>query len=242
MRNAVAQLAAGKLSSFLTMMAPPEGLEQMRTQWEAMRRRPIDEADDARFRSFMGMLTAEGAEQTLFMMIKPELAEAQQQMQMLTAMAPMMAAGALQEASAPEQAMELVQSMARTLSTLDIGSEDKAREAIAIVCSAARELDLPDGAAMQALDFEEGLAKVDVVYGATTGVMAVYGITLDEIFDSMEIRTALVEGDSAQLEMGMKVFGIDVDPFPVPLERIDGRWSFPSTAPVGDRAPQGLAR
>lgn len=242
MSNAISQLKAGKVSEFLRAVAPAQGLAEMKDGWEDMRKQPIEEADDEEFVQMMGMLTAEGAEDMLFMMVKPQLAEAQQQVQMLAAMAPMMAAGALQEANAPEDAMVALQSFGEKLAKIDIGSEDKAKKAIAIVCSAARTLDVPNGAAMQKLKFEEGLGKIDVVYGALVGVLNVYDLGLDETFDSISIRTVSVEGDAATLEMTIKPFGIEMDPVPFPLERVDGRWQMPYEKEETTTPDDGMAR
>ena len=93
------------------------------------------------------MLLADDAEETLFAMVQPELAELQQQMGMLGAMGPMMVAGVMDEVNAPEDANAAMAAIFVRLAGVDVASEENARRAIRVVIQAAKDLDIEDGAA-----------------------------------------------------------------------------------------------
>lgn len=215
-----------RVSSFLLTMAPPAELQEMRDEWKKMQGEPIDAAEDAQFKQTMAMLTAEGAEDTLFAMVQPHLAEAQKQVGMLAGMAPMMAAGAIQESGAPEDAMVVVESLGQKIAQMEVASEKKAKKAIAIVCKAAREIDIADGAAMQRLSFEEALGKADIAYAAVVDALAVYGLEFDETFESIDAKVLSSSGDVAECEVSVRLFGLEPKTVPMTMERKDGRW-FP---------------
>ncbi|MEM8709361.1 MAG: hypothetical protein AAGG01_00300, partial [Planctomycetota bacterium] len=112
---AIAALKDKKLSGFLRLVAPPGAMEEMKSQWESKRAEPLPPGSDEEFNSFMGMVTAEGAEETLMMMARPYLKDAQEQLQGLAMMLPMMAAGALQDADAPPETGEMLGSLSQKL-------------------------------------------------------------------------------------------------------------------------------
>lgn len=236
------ELKAKRVSSFVRAMASDEDLSEMEKSWEEARKTELDPAEDAEFQQFMGMLLAEGAEETLFQMVKPHLAEAQQQVGMLAAMAPMMAAGALQEAGAPDDAMASLQSMAEKLSTIDIGNEDKAKEAIAIVVKMARDMKVKKGSDVQALEFDELLGKVDGLYGAIVDVLAVYELDFTSTFDSIQVKEVSRTGDRAQLEVSVALFGMPAQAIPMEMERVAGRWIPFNEPETAVEAGPGVAR
>ena len=145
---------------------------------------------------------------------------------MLASMGPMMVAGALegQDPAAAEEALSAMGQITQRVAGIDIASEEKAREAIALVVAAARSLELPSAKAMQKLDFDQVLLKADVVWGAALGVLEVYGLSLDGTFDSVSTQLEVQQGDAAIVSVTLSVFGQEQEPFPVHLERIDGRW------------------
>ena len=227
MTGAVQALAAGQISGFLRAVAPPRSLEEMEQEWDEKRKEDMSEEEAAEFERFMAMLTTEGAEDMLFAMAKPKLAEAGQQMQMLSAMAPMLAAGMIEESGAPEDTLAAVQSFSAKMAKIDIASEENAKKAIAIVCAAARSLELQTAKDLVELEFDGVLNKADVVYGAALEVLDVYGLGLEKSFESFEVTSISESGDKAQMEMRMSLFGLEMDAVQFEMERTDGRWALP---------------
>lgn len=232
-----------RVSSFIKLMAPPAELTKMQEGWAEMRKKPIEDAEDAQFQQMMSMLTADGAEDKLFAMVQPKLAEAQQQIGTLAGMAPMMAAGAIQKTGAPEDTLAMVESIGQKIAKMDIASADNAKKAIAIVCKAAREINIPNGAAMQKLSFDQGLAKADIAYGAIVDALAVYDLDFTSTFESVDATVVSTEGDVAEIEVSVSLFGFAPQTVPVTMERKDGRW-FPRKEET-DETPSdttGMAR
>ncbi|MEM1449244.1 MAG: hypothetical protein AAF957_09595 [Planctomycetota bacterium] len=213
-----------RISSFLMLMAPPPELQRMKDEWAEMQRKPLEQAEDAQFRQMMGMLTADGAEDTLFAMVQPNLAEAQKQIGMVAGMAPMMAAGAIQESGAPADTLVMVETIGAKLAGIDIANEKKAKKAIAIVCKAARKIDVKSGAEMQKLSFEQAMKKADIAYAGVVDALAVYGLDFDETFESLEARVLSTAGDTAEVEVSVSLFGLEKKTVPVTMERKAGRW------------------
>ena len=234
MTGAVRALAAGQISGFMRAVAPPRSLEEMEQQWDEKRKDGMSEEEAAEFERFMAMLTTEGAEDMLFAMAKPKLAEAKQQMQMLSAMAPMLAAGVIEEAGAPDDALAAVQSFSTKMASIDIGSEENAKKAIAIVCTAARDLDLAKAKDLEELEFDGVLTKFDVIYGAALEVLDVYGLGLGKSFESIEVTSLTETGDKAQMEMRMSLFGLEMDPVQFDMERTGDRWALPYSSTESD--------
>lgn len=222
----VSALRAGEISSVVELVTTRDERAEMKAAWDKQRKQPMSESEAAEFEQFIGMLTADGAEDMLFAMAQPQLAEAQQQLQMVAAMAPMLAAGAMQEVGAPEESMAVVNGIAMKLAALDIASEAKAKEAIGIVCSAARSLKMNTASDMVALEFDQLMGKVDIAYGAIVDVVDVYGFDVEAAMDSIRVESAKVDGDAAELTVTMELFGTEIDAFPVEMEKVEGRWMF----------------
>ncbi len=235
--SAMKGLKARKVSQFISAVAPSSALDEMKSGWEEKRKEKFTEQEDQEFRQFMGMVTADGAEEMLFMMAKPQLAEAQQQLAMMSAMVPMMAAGAMEESGAPMDAMSLMEPMTAKLAKLDIASEEKCKEAISILCTAARSMKLESLSDIQKLDFDGLMGKSDLAFGMVMDVLDVYGISFDEALDSMEVKTISMESGTAQMEVSVTLFGTKSSPIPFEMVKdADGRWTMPEKKPEADSA------
>ncbi|MFT5733738.1 MAG: hypothetical protein ACI80K_003358 [Paracoccaceae bacterium] len=242
MRAALQSLRKKQISGFFATILPPEEFEEMREGWKDAKSKPVPERDDKEFQSFMGMATAEGAEETLFMMVKPFLEDAQEELQGMTMMLPMLAAGALENTDVPPEAHAMVGQLATEIASLDITDEAKARRAISVFVKAARDMKVTSGVEMQALSFEEVMGRADVAYAGLIDILDVYGLSPQKSLESMTVKTVSTEGDSAVLEMTFSIFGGKPQTVPFEMERLDGRW-FPKP-PEKDASPQnqGLAR
>lgn len=226
--SAMKGLKARKVSQFLSAVAPSSALEEMKSGWEKKRKDKVTAQEEQGFQEFMGMLTADGAEERLFMMAQPQLAKAQQQLGMLAAMAPMMAAGAIEESGAPADTMALLEPLSAKLTMLDIGSEEKCKEAIGILCTTARSMGLESVSDVQKLDFDGLMAKADLGYGLVMNVLGVYGLSFDEAIESMQAKTLSVKDGRAQMEVTMTLFGQKATPIPFEMvQDADGRWTMP---------------
>lgn len=232
------------IGSFLLMAVPPEELSEMRDSWAEQCKQPISDDEEAQYQQFLGMLMADGAEDTLFGMVQPQLQEAQQQLEGLAMMLPMMAAGMVEETGAPDDAVAMLGSFGEKVAKLDIASEDKARAAIRALIATVRAVDIESGAALQKLDFDALMGKVDVLSGGVFDIFEVYGLSVEDTMKSIQVSTVSVDGDVAKMEMSISVFGMEPQTLPFDMERVAGKWHLKKeeTDQVQQPAADGMAR
>ena len=89
-------------------------------------------------------------------------------------------------------------------------------------------------------EFDEVLDKGDTVVGALMGVRAVYELDLSETLESVRVTTIEVTDNTAELSIRMELFGVETDPLPIKMERVDGRWVMERPEP--EVAPRELER
>lgn len=223
---------------------PPDAFAQMRAAWDEQRQEPMSDSEKAEFMQTMTMLTSENAEETLFTMAKPQLAQMQAGIDQVAGMVTMGAAQAIpQDALSGEEQESLdtvLGAVSEWIQGLDLTDEDQVKQAIGVVCATARELDVPDPDTLRGLEFEQLLGKAGVVLGGVKEVLQIYGIDYDQTLDSIALGEATIEGDTATVPMTMTVLGAEVD-WSADLQRIDGRWYVqpPEDVPAEDA---GLAR
>ena len=230
-----------KLSTFLQTVVPPSGMDEMRKSWSEAQKEEINPEEDAQFQAFMSMATAEGAEDMLFMMVKPYLADVQEQVEGMAQMLPFMLGGALSEAGVPQETQAMIGDFTKAITDIDFASEDKARRAVGIFVATARALKIKSGMQMQALSFDEVMGRADLAYGGVMDILGVYGLSPESMMKSMSVKTVSTEGDLAQMELTFSLFGMDPETVPFEMERIDGRW-FPKAPEQDESMSQGLAR
>ena len=105
----------------------------------------------------------------------------------------------------------------------DITSEDKARKVIKVLCRTARKLDLDSLTELHQMDFDRAIKKGDLVLASLKEVIAVYGVDIDALLDSVEATTLSEDGDQAVVVMSYEFLGTR-HTTQAEMERIDGRW------------------
>lgn len=214
------------LAGMMTTVAAPSQLADLEATWnETMKEGPSpDEAME--FRALMLMLTADDAEEQLFIQAKPMLAEMQQSLTgvaSLITLAGMSAVSAELDEEEQQQYQAVLGGMATWLGELDITDEDRAKESIGILCAAARDLDIKSLDQVQALSFEEALERGGTAIGSVMDVFKVYGLDLEGVFESAEIGEPVIDGTAAKVPVTVQMFGEDYE-FMQALQLVDGKW------------------
>ncbi len=196
----------------LDIVLPAEGRAKLELDWEKQRKKPMSAEQAAETNRTLAMLTAEGAEDNIYRMLKPELAEAQASLKMMSAMLPMMVAGQLQglgELSDEEREVNerIVTSMSNWFGELDITDEAKAKKSIAIACEAARSLGIGEIQDIQEYSLVELLDKASQVANAAMDVTAIYGLDLKDTLNSMEVTNITTEGDESKVKVKYTFLG-----------------------------------
>lgn len=104
----------------------------------------------------------------------------------------------------------------------------RAKQAIAVLTGAARELDLPTLAHTRKLEMDESLEKGGEVLAALKRVARIYGLDLDRSLAGVQARVVAAQGDSATMEVSYPLLGRSVK-FEMELLRRDQRW-YPADA------------
>lgn len=222
----VSALQKDDLHRALATALPPEAWIEFEQEWMAQQSEPVDEQQAAEFNEMMTKLTAEGAEQDLLTMVKPQLAMAQGQVEQMAGMFTMLTAGAVPEGLSAEEQQKAEKTMAaigRWLASVDLTDEAKAEEAVGIVVATARELELPDYQAARALSLEQALDKGGVAMGGLKRVLALYDLDVQAVLDSVAVGSAEVEGETATVPVTVTILG-EEHTMPLSLQQIAGRW------------------
>jgi len=103
--------------------------------------------------------------------------------------------------------------------------KEKAREAIAVICQTAREINLPEAEQMHQLSMVASLEKGGIALKGLKDLGRVYGADVDESLDTLEAKLvdADASGNQATVEVNYVLLGKDIH-FEIEMTRIDGRW------------------
>lgn len=227
------KLKSNDVLGVIQLTVPPKHYEKMKADWKAdLEKEPITEADRLEFQGMMAKLTAPDAETTLLAEAEPELkkfeTEMAAQMPLMVGMGQGFAMQAIQaneslSAAQKKQAGDVVGAIAAWLQGVQFADRALAKQAIGHAVSTARELNLKTLDEARALEFEPAMQKAGVAFKGIKDVLAVYGLKLDEAFDSVKASVVSETGDNAVVKVDYTIFGQPLS-FESPMVRIDGRW------------------
>lgn len=103
------------------------------------------------------------------------------------------------------------------------GDRVKARQAIAVICQTAREINLPQAEQMQRLSMTGSLEKGGLAMKGLKELGLIYGADIDESLDNMEAKLVDASGDQATVEIHYVLLEQDIS-FEIDMTRIDDRW------------------
>lgn len=232
--NATAQkLKQGDVLAVIQMSVPPKFYDKMKADWKnEVNAEPVTEEDRAEFAAMMAKLTDPQAEATLFAEAEPELAkfetEMAAQMPLMIGMGQGFAMQAIQAnekltEAQKKQAGDVVGAMAGWLQGVQFADRELAKQAIAKAVATARALELESIDQARALEFELAMAKAGVAFNGIKDVLAVYGLKLNDTFDSVKTQIVSQEGDAAKVKVDYQIFGQPLS-FETEMVQIDGRW------------------
>ena len=229
---AVKALRDNNLSGLFAASLPPGEYAKLKTDWNKdVNAEPITEEDRKQFTETMTKLTAPGAEDKLFAEIKPQLDEfdkQQAQIPMMIAMGQGFAQSAIQQSkdltdAQKQQVTQLLDATAKWAQTTKFTDPALVKNAIAVICKTARDLNLKSIEEARALSYDQAMQKAGIVLGGVKQVFAVYGLNADKALDSVKVQTVSANGDTAKVKISYTAFDT---PFSTEsdLVRVDGKW------------------
>ena len=231
--TAAQKLKQGDVLAVIQMSVPPKHYDRMKADWrKKIDAEPATDVDRAEFEQMMKDLTAPDAETKLYAQAEPELdkfeTEMAAQMPLMIGMGQGFAMQAIQAnekltEAQKKQAGDVVTAVAAWMQGVKLGDKELAKQAIGKAVATARELQLSTLDEARALEFEPAMAKFGVAFNGFKDVLAVYGLNLNETFDS--VKTAIVSeaGDTAKVKVDYQIFGQPLS-FETDMVKIDGRW------------------
>ncbi len=187
------------------------------------------ESDKAQFAQTMQMLTEDGAEDKLMAMIGTQLEQARQQLPMMLMMGKGMAAQAIEaNADVPtnqkETAVKVVNALMDFVGENDVLSEEVTRKAISAAVSTAKELNMSSLDDLQNMSFDDAMGKASIVMGGAKNVLGVYGISFDDLLNSIKVSDVQTAGDSATMKLAYEFLGQSFDQ-DVKMVKKEGKWT-----------------
>ena len=224
----VAAVKSNDLKSLIKNSLSKEQYNELVTEFENNKSGNFSESDKAQFAQTVAMLTADGAEDQLFEMAKPQLEQARAMLPMMLMMGKeQMLQGIKSNPMLPEAQRESAAKVAGAaidwVSENDILSDDKTKAAIAAVVSTAKALDMKSLDDLQNMSFDQALDKGSIAFGGMKNILDAYGISVDEVLDSVSVDTVDVQGDKATMNVSFDVFGEQVKQT-MNMVKKDGVW------------------
>lgn len=220
------------LGGLLRTVLPEGRYEQLRAEYEIHRTKTIEEDDRAEFAREWGKLTAPNAVDALMAEIEPRLNEARPK----AAGALLMAAGALQMAASggageltasQQQSLQAVlPGLQAWLSGTDFLSTETMREALGYLTEAARGTGIRSIDDFRSMSFDQMLSRAGTMVGAGKRALALYGLDVNAIVDSLRIEVLEVNGDRAKVRTTVTLFDAPVST-EHELRLVEGRWGGP---------------
>lgn len=228
-------LREGDLKRYAELSLPPAMHAQQKALWrqQVAANNPVDEEQAQRYAELMTQLTAPDAEAALWAKAEPKLAALEQELGPKWTLGVTMMAGFTTTAIAASDGMSEAEKSHATavVEALSDWADDqaqftdreRAKRALAVAVSTARELDLPTADAIEALDYEPMLDKAGVAFRGFKAVLAAYGIDADAALSQVQADVIQLDGPRAVVRVRYPLLGKEVS-FEQPMRQIDGGW------------------
>lgn len=196
-QTSVDLVKAGNFNVLWKHALPPADYANLRSDWKRQQdQRPITPADRARFNQTLQQLTGPDAQNKLYAELQPKLAAMEQQYK--DQLPVLLAVGGALAKKAVAQNKELTPSQKGQLDeALDVITPwaqqapwfdpARAKRAIGVAVTTARQLDLKSPEQMRTMDFEATMGKYSIGYSGLKQVLAIYGLSLDDTLNLVKL-------------------------------------------------------
>ncbi|MHB1617531.1 MAG: hypothetical protein ACYC97_11570 [Metallibacterium sp.] len=212
---------------------PPADYAAMRARWSRDRNlSQFSPADRAQFARMMTLLSAPGAQQLLWVEMKPRLLRARQRYQarlpamlgMLRTMADTGVQRSTQLTAAEKaQALTALGVLSAWAEKTDWLSPDKVYQALGVLTATAQKMSFRTLNEALSMPYPEAMKDVGHLWSGVKQVLDVYGLSIDTILDTAQIKVLSDDGNVAVVRTTFDVLGTPVTRDST-LIRQDGRW------------------
>ncbi len=208
----------GDFDGLMQSLLPPADYRVWRSEWETARTQApaATPAQRRQFEQAMQMLTQPGAEGKLYRLLEPELATLRkqrgQQLPILTGI--LQAAGQQVIAGSDEfgagqkqMATQALNALIAWLQSADLGDDAKARQAIGMVCTTARKLNVQTLEQWRALDYAQAMQRYGIAWKGLLSLLKLYGLDLDASLGAARVETLSDDGSHALVQVTLTLAG-----------------------------------
>ena len=223
----------GDFDGLLRSILPPADYRGWREEWQRARaQQPSPSAAQrAHFANMMQKLTAPGAEDKLLKQFEPRMAQLHahraQDLPMLIGILQASGDDLVQNANLSpnqkQQGTQAVATLATWARTADFTDKAKAKQAIAVICTTARKLDVRTLDQWRALTYPQVMARYATGWSGLKQLLKVYGLDLDATFDDATLETLSNDGTHARVRETLVLAGKPIVS-EVNLVKQDGHW------------------
>lgn len=208
--GSVACVRNNDIKGLLTRVLTPEDYAKMKKEFDSKSK--MSDKQKAEFNAMLTQLTAKNAEETIYGLIKPQLVEAQGQMNEAKKSFP----GMIQELMSMQggdkdadkkAAGEMAGALGTWIAGLKLDDEAKAKKGISIVCSTVRSLKINNADELEALTFDQVLVKSGKVMDGLKKVLDIYGMSINQTLDSVKVGKPEVKDSSAKVAVTYTFLG-----------------------------------
>lgn len=233
-QQSIALIKTGDFAGFWKHALPPADYDTLRADWTRPRpdEHPLTPEDRADFVKTMQQLTAPDAETKLYAVAKPKLAQLQAQYQdqvpvMIGIFQAIAATGVSQSKDLTslqkQQATEVINVLAPWAQTVPWFDQARAKRVVSIAVDTARRLDLKTPEQLKAMDFDTAMQKYSIGFLGIKQALTVYGLSLDDTFDSVKISTVESRNGHAHVKIDYTLLGKPLSTESDLIQQ-DGRW------------------
>ena len=231
--ESVRLLRDGNFDGLWQHALPPADYAAYRASWSTNRDRSrITPENRQQFAATMATLTAPGAQEQLWEKLQPQLAlyerKYKNQMPTLIGMLETMAGTAIDRSTTlsnaeRQQARSALLAVGSWAQGVDWGDPAKARAALGILTDTARRLNLHTLDQVDALDYAQANADYGLLWNGFKRLLAVYGLSLDDVLDSAQTKVLSNDGHVAVVRLSFDLLGKPISSESTMI-RQDGRW------------------
>lgn len=227
-------LRAGDFDRLWKQALPPADYANLRADWRLQQRDmpPGSARDRARLDQAMRELTGPDAEHRLYAELQPKLAAMERQYRdqlpvLISVGEAVLKSGIAQSRTLSDAqktqldgALDALLPWAQQAPWFD---QARAKQAVGVAVATARQLDLKDPGQLHAMDFDASMAKYAVAWGGLKQVLAIYGLSADDAFDSVKLTPLAKDNGRAVVKIDYTLLGKRLSAETV-LVQENGRW------------------
>ena len=231
--ESVRLLRDGNFDGLWRHALPPADYAAYRASWGKSRDRSRITAENRQqFAATMANLAAPDAQEQLWEKLQPQLAvfehKYKSQMPTLVGMLETMAGSVIDRSTTlssaeRQQAHSALLAVGSWAQVVDWGNPAKARAALGILTDTARRLNLHTLDQVDALDYVQANADYGLLWDGFKRMLAVYGLSLDDVLDSAQAQVLSNDGHVAVVRLSFDLLGKPISSEST-LIRQDGRW------------------